>query len=196
MQRLFFNNPQESRRDAFLLRQEAAPFSYSELAATKAELPIGYNHDHHAICLGHGRAIFKSSCAALKQWKQFPDWVRLHPKAAPLEKGSVVGLFFRIFGLYWASACRIVYTIVEQDRFGFAYGTLAVHVERGEECFWVEVREDGSVWYHIRAFSRPAFWLVRLAKPIARRFQARFVRDSQQAMLKWVLDSTVQHETT
>ncbi|MCB0643590.1 MAG: DUF1990 domain-containing protein [Phaeodactylibacter sp.] len=196
MPRFFFNDPQETTKDAFLLRQEGSTFSYPELAATKAELPSGYNHDHNSVCLGQGRAIFERSCTALKQWKQFPDWVQIHPNVAPLEKGMVVGLFFRVFGLYWTSACRIVYTFAEQDRFGFAYGTLPAHMERGEECFWIEFREDGSVWYHIRAFSRPAFWLVRLVKPIARRFQARFVRDSQQAMLKWARDLKVQHENT
>ena len=68
------------------------------------------------------------------------------------------------------------------SRFGFAYGTLFAHVEQGEERFSVELREDGSVWYDLRAFSKPRYWPVRIAKPIARRLQAKFVRDSQASM--------------
>jgi uncharacterized protein (UPF0548 family) len=40
----------------------------------------------------------------------------------------------------------------------------------------------GRVWYDRRAFSRPRYWPVRIGKRIARRLQARFVRESQAAM--------------
>ena len=41
-------------------------------------------------------------------------------------------------------------------RFGFGYGTLPRHAERGEERFSVEwYREDGCVYYDVFAFSRP-----------------------------------------
>ncbi len=68
-------------------------------------------------------------------------------------------------------------------RFGFAYGTLPAHVEQGEERFTVERHANGEVWYDLRAFSKPRYWPVRIGKPLARRLQRRFVRDSQRAML-------------
>ena len=80
------------------------------------------------------------------------------------------------------SACRIVYVLVEPRRFGFAYGTLPAHVERGEERFLVEWCADDSVWYDILAFSRPNHWLVRLGYPITRLLQKRFARDSMRVM--------------
>ncbi|MEO7798036.1 MAG: DUF1990 domain-containing protein, partial [Opitutaceae bacterium] len=83
------------------------------------------------------------------------------------------------------SGCRVVYVLDEAGpvrRYGFAYGTLEAHVEQGEERFSVELHGDGGVWYDLRAFSRPRFWPVRLAKPLARRLQRRFVRDSQSSM--------------
>ena len=41
-------------------------------------------------------------------------------------------------------------------RFGFGYGTLPGHAERGEERFSVEWnREDGCVYYDVFAFSHP-----------------------------------------
>jgi hypothetical protein len=68
-------------------------------------------------------------------------------------------------------------------RFGFAYGTLADHPERGEERFVVEWHEwDDSVWYDLCAVSRPAHWLARLGYPYTRWEQARFRRLSAAAM--------------
>ena len=72
----------------------------------------------------------------------------------------------------------------EVERFGFAYGTLPGHAERGEERFSVEYHaENDSVWYDLFAFSRPGP-LARLAYPFARSLQKRFARDSKAAMLE------------
>jgi uncharacterized protein (UPF0548 family) len=54
---------------------------------------------------------------------------------------------------------------------------------KGEELFSVERHADGTVWYRVLAFSRPRYWLVRLTKPLARRLQRKFVRDSKAAMV-------------
>jgi uncharacterized protein (UPF0548 family) len=89
------------------------------------------------------------------------------------------------FGMWWLSACRIVYLVDETTpirRWGFAYGTLPAHVEQGEERFSIEQQPDGSVWFDLRAFSRPRYWPVKMARPLARRLQMRFVRESTAAM--------------
>ena len=99
----------------------------------------------------------------------------------------------RIFGLWWMNALRVVYAVDEREgspgmepgvlrRRGFGYGTLPGHVERGEEQFTVIWRADDSVWYELRAFSRPRYWLVRWFKPVARALQRRFVRQSLALM--------------
>ncbi|MDQ1486161.1 MAG: hypothetical protein QOJ62_1854 [Actinomycetota bacterium] len=67
--------------------------------------------------------------------------------------------------------CRVVYTVDEERRIGFAYGTLAGHPESGEEAFVVELLPDDGVMLTITAFSRPARWYARLGGPIARRAQ-------------------------
>jgi uncharacterized protein (UPF0548 family) len=95
-------------------------------------------------------------------------------------------------GLWWLNACRIVYVLDEQgpvQRFGFAYGTLFAHVEQGRSVSASKLRADGRVYYDLRAFSRPRYWPVRLGKPIARRLQARFVRESQASMQGAVADA-------
>jgi hypothetical protein len=101
-----------------------------------------------------------------------------------------VAVLIRIYGVWWVNAARIVYTIDEAvaegeiaRRFGYAYGTLAAHLESGEERFCVEMDRAGAVWYDLQAFSRPRLWLARLGKPLARRGQRRFVRESQAAMI-------------
>ena len=72
----------------------------------------------------------------------------------------------RAIGVWWLSACKIVYVINESGpitRFGFAYGTLPDHAGTGEERFLIEwTHADNSVWYDILAFSRPNHFLARL----------------------------------
>ena len=75
---------------------------------------------------------------------------------------------------------RIVWTIDDEHEVGFGYGTLRGHPESGEEAFVVEHHDDDSVWFVLRAFSRPATLLSRLGAPIARleqrRYTARYLR--------------------
>jgi uncharacterized protein (UPF0548 family) len=79
---------------------------------------------------------------------------------------------------------RIVYTIDEPTRRGFAYGTLPGHPESGEEAFIVEQREDESVWLTIRAFSRPAYRWLWLGYPVLRLFQAIFTSRYEHALTR------------
>lgn len=182
----FASRPSEACVATFLAAQENAALSYGEAGASRDGAPQGYNLDHNRILIGSGAAAFAAGCAAIRAWRMFPQpWTAIAPASAPIREGQIVAMQAHAIGLWWLNACRIVYVLDENEpvrRFGFAYGTLGAHVEQGEERFSVELRDDGSVWYDLRAFSRPRFWPVRLAKPLARRLQRRFVRDSQSAM--------------
>jgi uncharacterized protein (UPF0548 family) len=182
--------PSDEQIRTFLLRQEGEPFSYAEVGGTATEPPTGYNVDHNRLQLGAGQAVFDAACDAMRNWQQFPaPLASISPPGAPLRPGCTVALVARALGLWWLNAARIVYTLDEAGpsrRFGFAYGTLAAHVERGEERFCIEWHADDSVWYDILAFSRPNYWMTRLAYPLARRIQKRFARDSKAAMLRCV----------
>ncbi len=186
--------PSPERIRAFLNEQQAQSFSYAEVGHSLDRSPACYNLDHNRECLGRGDADFRAACDALRRWVMFPSpWTRIEPRDAPLARGQVVAMIAHIYGVWWLNACRIVYTLDEAGpirRFGFAYGTLAAHVECGEERFSVEMLPDGSVWYDLRAFSRPRYWPVRLAKPLARGLQRRFIADSKRAMRKAVEDAT------
>jgi uncharacterized protein (UPF0548 family) len=67
--------------------------------------------------------------------------------------------------------CRVIYTIEEADRRGFAYGTLPGHPEQGEDAFIVLMTDTGQVRIEVRAFSRPASLLARSGGPVTRMVQ-------------------------
>ena len=173
----------------FIARQRDLPFSYAEVGATGKTPPAGYTVDHNRIQLGRGKQVYEGAVDALRHWRQFDlGWVTVVPTGVPVEVGATVAVRARTFGLWSLSAARIVYLINENEpvqRFGFAYGTLPDHVERGEERFIVEWQlKDDSVWYDILAFSQPRHPFVRLSFPLARVLQNRFVRDSKRRMLE------------
>jgi len=172
--------PSDETIRQFISSQRERSFSYAEVGATREEeAPAGYNIDHNRAKLGEGVDTHKRAVAALKSWRQFDlGWVTIVPPNTPVEVGRTVAVEAHTFGFWSLSACRVVYVIDEEKRFGFAYGTLPNHVECGEERFSIEWHEDGSVWYDIYAFSHPAHPLVKLGTPVARRLQRRFARDS------------------
>lgn len=172
---------------AFISRQANQSFSYVEVGATQANAPAGYTVDHNRVQLGHGAEIYQRAVKALQHWRQFDlGWVTIATKDVKIETGAVVAVKAWACGMWTLNACRVVY-VVDQDgpltRFGFAYGTLLDHIERGEERFLIEWnRNDDSVWYDILAFSQPRHPLVRLGFPVARMMQKRFARDSLSRM--------------
>lgn len=185
---LLFSKPAPSRIHAFLESEKRRPFSYPEVGRTRyAEKVAGYDNDRNHIELGHGDAAWAAAKEAVRQWQMFPGgWAFVSPEAIPIREGGVVAMVARVLGLWWLNSCRIVYVLDEQNRFGFAYGTLPGHVECGEELFLVEKTPDGRVLYTLRAFSRPRFWPARLAYPLARAYQRKFVRESKLSMLDFV----------
>lgn len=189
-----FSTPDADRIAAFLELQQSLPVSYPEVGHSLDRSPAGYNIDHNRVMLGRGEEVFEKACAALRSWTMFPaPWTRIDPPNAPIVAGQTVAMLAQVYGLWWLNACRIVYVIDETapvQRFGFAYGTLPGHVEKGEERFTVERLADDTVWYDLRAFSRPRFWLVRLAKPLARGLQRRFATESKLAMQHAVGDAS------
>ena len=177
-----FRITEPSEQDAveFVANQGGLPFTYGEVGATNTTPPTsGYNVDHNRVQLGAGEAVYKRGVEALKNWRHFDlGWVTIVPRGVPVEVGATVAVKARAFGTWSLNASRVVYTIDEDRRFGFAYGTLPDHVERGEERFLIEWLPDDSVWYDILAFSRPKHPLVRLSSPLARLLQKQFARDS------------------
>jgi uncharacterized protein (UPF0548 family) len=179
--------PTATQIKQFIASQKDHPFTYTEVGATQHQLPAGYTHDHNSIVIGSGRTVFQNAVAALRNWQQFDlGWVKVVPTGVPIKVGAVVAVQAQTFGVWSLSAARVIYVINELDmisRFGFAYGTLPDHVERGEERFQIEWDQNTDVvTYDILAFSRPRHLLVKLSAPLARQLQKRFARDSLRRM--------------
>ena len=177
------SRPSEQRIGRLLDSQRELPFTY-EAAGDWSPPPRRYSIDHNRIRLGEGQPTFKRSLESINRWEMFNiGWLRLCWPDAPIAAGSTVAVLAHHFGFWSLHACRIARVIDEDRRFGFTYGTLPEHAERGQEQFTVEwLTEDDSVWYDILAYSRPNHPLASLGYPLTRMLQKRFARDSMRAM--------------
>ena len=184
------HKPSEAAVRRFISSQERLPFSYDNVGATRGDAaPRGYVVDCYRVRLGEGPEAYARAVEALRGWRQFDlGWARLLPPRVPIEVGTTVGVLARHYGFWSLNTARIAYLVEESgevERFGFGYGTLPGHAERGEERFGVEWnREDGSVYYDVFAFSRPKHPLTWPGYPFARLLQKRFRRDSTRAMVE------------
>jgi uncharacterized protein (UPF0548 family) len=133
----------EAAARCFISSQEDLPFSYENVGASREGVaPRGYAVDRYRVRLGEGPEAYARAVEALRGWRQFDlGWVRLLPPHAPIEVGTTVGVLARHYGLWSLNTARIAYLVEESgevERFGFGYGTLPGHAERGEERFGVE----------------------------------------------------------
>jgi uncharacterized protein (UPF0548 family) len=178
--------PNQDLIRAFISAQMDEEFSYSEVGCSRQKPPTGYTVDHNRVALGQGANAFERAKNAVRQWKMFDmPWINLCWPDVPIEVDSTVAVLASHLGFWSLNACRIVYVIEEHgdlEKYGFAYGTLPQHGERGEERFTVEYnRGDQTVWYDVYAVSRPSA-LAMLAYPVTRALQKRFARNSMAAM--------------
>lgn len=192
-----FRKPTPESIAAFIRSQHGAPLSYDFATLSQsipsAKTPPGYVLDQRREIIGSRPDQWERAKEAIRQWVMFQNgWTELHAPDGPPRVDNVVGMLTQMGGLWWLNLCRVLYVIDETKplkRFGFGYGTLFSHVERGEERFLVEQDADGNIWYDLAAFSRPRHPLARLAFPLTRRVQLQFGVDSMQAMRKFLATS-------
>lgn len=189
-----FRKPTPDEIAALIRSHHGAPLSYDFATLTQsipqAKTPPGYVFDHRREIIGSRPEQWERSKEAIRQWVMFQNgWTELHAPDGPPRVDNIVAMVTQLGGLWWVNLCRVLYEIDEtkpRKRFGFGYGTLFRHVERGEERFLIEQDDDGNIWYDLAAFSRPRNILARLAYPITRRVQRKFGADSMQAMREFV----------
>lgn len=163
--------PSNALRRRYLSACAAAP-SYPEVGATgSAALPPGYSWLRRRIHLGRGAAVLDRAGACVLGWgAQLGSGFAVYPPPARIAAGGTVLLRIGLPGLRLPRLvipCRVVWTVEEPDRIGFAYGTLPGHPECGEESFVVSMDAAGDVWFEVAAFSRLAAWYARLGRPVA-----------------------------
>ncbi|MFD7627767.1 DUF1990 family protein [Streptomyces sp. NPDC059851] len=153
--------------------------SYPERGATAGgrPLPAGYHHLHHRTRIGRSRAVFEAAGTAVTTFAVHrASGARVRCGDGAVRPRSRVDV-----GIGWGPLrievpCEVVWTAYGPARTGFAYGTLPGHPEHGEEAFLVLQDPDGTVWFEVTAFSRPARWYTRLAGPLVPFLQRCYAR--------------------
>lgn len=178
--------PSDAKLQAILSSQAGAAVTYPEIGATAdPHLPAGYAHVYEAIELGTGDDVFRTAVDALKRWTpQVSAGARVVPAGVGIAKDRHVLVALPLGPVTGLASCRIVYVTDEADRFGFGYGTLPVHPEKGEEAFHVERHPNGSVRFLVAAFSKPADLLTKLGGPIPKLVQKTVTRRYLEGMRK------------
>jgi len=169
-----WSRPSDERLDAVLARVTGKPVTYSEVGATRqSTLPRGYRHDRRSVSIGHGEDAFRRGQDAIRRWEAHRGAGAIVRPHDPPALGAVTIVALRFGPGFVLAPCEVVYVTDDRDRFGFAYGTLPGHPERGEEAFHVGRSADGEVTFGVIAFSRPADRLARVGGAAARAVQNR-----------------------
>lgn len=166
------------------------PLNYAEVGATRlGPLPDGYHHLHHTARIGRGRAAYEEAGEAVTTWRMHrAAGARVRCTATRAEPGVRLEVSAGAGPVRFAAPCEVIWTAYGSDRTGFAYGTRTGHPEQGEESFVVDLRDDGSVWFTVMAFSRPATWYTRLAGPLVPVLQRWYARRLAQTLRRIATD--------
>ena len=174
----------------------ALRFSYDAVGSTRYdETPQGYHRLEYRTRIGAGSEVFARAGQALLNWRMhraagIPMTATDTPPVigtnslGHLGAGMLIGRLRTMTPLGMVGLpipCRVVWTVDEPDRIGFAYGTLEGHPESGEESF-VVTRESDGVYFTVRAYSRPATWYTHLAGPATRKAQTYAARRYANAL--------------
>jgi len=148
--------------------RSAAP-SYDHVGSTLREAPPGVPELLVERTVPGSVAAARS---ALRRWETHRGiGGRVVPATPPVE-GETVAVIIPRGPFEVLVVDRVVLVVDEPDRFGFAYGTLPGHPERGEELFLVTAEGDEHVRLTIRAHARPV-GVAALGAPVTRWIQRR-----------------------
>jgi uncharacterized protein (UPF0548 family) len=160
-------------------------FGYDAIGSTRYdETPQGYHRLEHRARIGAGSEVFARGGQALLNWRMhraagLPMTATDTPPTigtntlGRLGAGMLIGRLRTLSplgSLGLPVPCRVVWTVDEPDRIGFAYGTLEGHPAAGEESF-VLTREPDGIYFTVLAYSRAATWYTRLGGPASRKAQ-------------------------
>ncbi|MFI1001541.1 DUF1990 family protein [Streptomyces galbus] len=152
-------------------------FTYDAVGATRqglADCPPGFRPMQVRTRIGEGEALFRRAAEAVLTWEMHRELgVGIDATAERADAG--VDVTVTLAGMIKAP-CRVVWTVAEPRRAGWAYGTLTGHPECGEESFVVDRTGDGTVWLTVTAFSRPAKWYAKAGGPATRGLQQAYAR--------------------
>lgn len=132
-------------------------------------------HTWTAVVSG-GSDRFERAVEALRSWQVHRGAGLRVVADGPTEVGREVALGVPLLVAQVVAVCRVVAVVDHDDAWGFAYGTLPLHPERGEESFVVSrVRHD--VRFTIRAVTPPSW-----RRPFSALGARRYLRALQRAV--------------
>ena len=135
--------------------------------------------------LGHGDEDFAQAGERLRGWAPQRNLnAPVHPADAPIEVGTTLLVELRKGPLTVVVPNRIVEVVDDPGRrFGFAYGTLPGHAERGEESFVIELGDAGEVTGTVTVDAAPSLAAAKLAMPVVAVIQRWAVGRYLQALV-------------
>jgi uncharacterized protein (UPF0548 family) len=151
--------------DGDVAGHQAAEPAYDHVGSTLDPdgCPAGIARYEDRVTVGRGDAAFGSAKAALRSWRpQRALGATVAPAGVRPDAGETVVLGLGIGPARLVVPNRIVAVVDQARRYGYAYGTLPGHPERGEELFLVEQHDDGTVELTIRVDAQPSPPLRRL----------------------------------
>ncbi|HYJ48912.1 MAG TPA: DUF1990 family protein [Microbacterium sp.] len=83
--------------------------------------------------------------------------------------GTTVHVHGRVRGMSADAELRVIFSIEEPRRVGFALGTVGGSVVSGEESFMLQWHDNDEVWFTVRAFDAPSAFLYRVFPGMIRR---------------------------
>ena len=167
---------------ALLEQARTDSLTYAPAGVSMGNLaPSGLKKRHWTTPLS-GSNAFERAVEALRTWGMHRTAGLRVAADGPIVVGTNVAFSAPLPIGFVDGTCRIVLVVDEPNRYGFAYGTLSVHPERGEEAFIVSRQEDGGVRLDIDGVSRPTDPLARLVPSLADYLQDRAVRRYLVAM--------------
>ena len=176
--------PSESDLAGLLAKCRGQPLTYAPIGGSLGVLaPNGLRRHRWCVALPDGS--FDRASGALRAWDVHRGAELSVLADGPIEVGTNVAMGAPLPVGFVDVTCRIVAIVHETDRRGFAYGTLPVHPESGEEAFLV-VRDGSGVRFEVDAISRPSHPVARLIPLVVDRLQDQAVQRYLSAMTRLV----------
>jgi uncharacterized protein (UPF0548 family) len=184
----WLRRPNDKKLESVLAAQSKLAVAYSPSGMFKRPHTLwGFKETGGSVMVGHGQRVFDTATQNIKRWRVHEcAGLTVTPRGAEVRESADVILLMKLPIGYVTVSCRVVSVTQSKDQWGFTYGTLPHHVERGEELFSVTMAPDGTVTFTVRAMSRPGHFLTRVGAPVAQIIQRRATDKYLQAMVDLV----------
>ncbi|GAA0452739.1 DUF1990 domain-containing protein [Paractinoplanes deccanensis] len=154
--------------------------TYAPVGGTRSgERPPGFRHLFYRTPLGTGADLHRRAGEAVVTFRMHRATGARVVASAP---SAEPGVRLTVGAGPLTVPCEVVWSVSDERRIGFGYGTLPGHQASGEEAFVVERDERDRVWFTVTAYSRPARPLMRLGGPVAVVLQHAYARVCGRAL--------------